>query len=174
VAEQRLWAPWRREYVATSGAPSDACIFCHALDAGNDRQSLIVHRGTLAFLILNAYPYASGHLMAVPARHMAGLEDARPDELAEIMILVRRAVVALGAAYRPDGFNVGLNQGRGAGAGILGHLHVHVVPRWHGDTNFITVLADTRVLPEAIEATYDRLVAALRDEAAPDVPASSP
>jgi ATP adenylyltransferase len=166
VTEQRLWAPWRRAYIATAGAPSDACIFCQALDAGDDRQNLILHRGALAFLILNAYPYASGHLMAVPARHVGGLEDARHDEMAETMVLVRRAVLALGVAYRPDGFNVGFNQGRVAGAGILGHLHVHVVPRWNGDTNFMTVLADTRVLPETLEASYDRLLAALRDEAA--------
>jgi ATP adenylyltransferase len=167
VAEGRLWAPWRGVYIATAGAPSDSCILCRALDAGDDRRSLILHRGTLAFLILNAYPYAPGHLMAVPARRIGGLEDARQDEMAETMALVRQAVMALQAAYRPDGFNVGLNQGRGAGAGILGHLHIHVVPRWNGDTNFMTVLAETRVLPESLEVTYERLLAALRDAGAP-------
>jgi len=158
----RLWAPWRMTYVTTAGAPSTSCIFCGARDAGDDRRSLILCRSPRAFLILNAYPYASGHLMAVPARHVGGLEDSQDDEMTETMALLRQGVRALQTAYRPDGFNVGLNQGRVAGAGVLGHLHLHVVPRWNGDTNFMPVIGETRVLPESLEVTYDRLQAALR------------
>jgi len=149
-------------YVSTAGAPGAACAFCAALSSGDDRQSLILHRGERAALILNAYPYVSGHLMAVLTRHVAGLDEAEPDELAESMRLVQVGVRALKAVYRPDGFNVGVNQGAVAGAGIAGHLHVHVVPRWSGDTSFMAVLGDTRVLPESLHATYDRLSAALR------------
>jgi ATP adenylyltransferase len=150
-------------YLAAAGEPPGACLFCGALHAGDDRRHLLLHRGTLAFLILNAYPYASGHLMAVPMRHVGSLADTRDDELTETMALVRHGLQALRVAYRPDGFNVGLNEGTVAGAGVPGHLHVHVVPRWAGDNNFMPVVADTRVLPEPLEATYDRLLTALRD-----------
>jgi ATP adenylyltransferase len=148
-------------YVSTAGGPEAACVFCAALAVGDDRRALILKRGRLAFLILNAFPYASGHLMAVITRHVGTLETATAEELAEAMTLIQSASRALDAAYHPDGFNVGLNQGRVAGAGVLGHLHLHLVPRWNGDTNFMPVTADTRVLPEALEATYDRLAAAL-------------
>ncbi len=135
-------------YVSTAGGPEAACVFCAALAVGDDRRALILKRGRLAFLILNAFPYASGHLMAVITRHVGTLEAATAEELAEAMALLQSASRAVGTAYHPDGFNVGLNQGRVAGAGVLGHLHVHLVPRWNGDT-------------EALEATYDRLAAAL-------------
>jgi ATP adenylyltransferase len=148
-------------YVASAETPAGPCIFCAALGAGDDRRALIVHRGEQAFLILNAFPYASGHLMAAFTRHGVGLQDATPSELAEAMALVQRGMRALRTAYRPDGFNVGVNEGRLAGAGVPDHLHVHVVPRWGGDTNFISVLGDVRVLPESLDATYDRLAAAL-------------
>jgi ATP adenylyltransferase len=148
-------------YVSTAGGPGAACVFCSALTAGDDRRSLILHRGKLAFLILNAFPYASGHLMAVITRHVATLEAATAAELAEAMALIQKGTLALAAAYRPDGFNVGLNQGRVAGAGVLGHLHLHLVPRWNGDTNFMPIIGETRVLPESLETTYDRLAAAL-------------
>ena len=147
-------------YVATAGGPP-SCVFCAALSAGDDRRALIVHRGTQAFLILNKFPYASGHLMAAITRHAGALGDATPEELGEAMELVRAGIRALEAAYHPDGFNVGVNQGRVAGAGVPDHLHVHVVPRWDGDANFMQVIGDTRVLPESLEATYDRLSAAL-------------
>lgn len=149
-------------YVSTAGAPADACIFCSALAAGDDRRVFILRRGQRAFLILNTHPYASGHLMSVVTRHVGGLEEATAEELTEAMALVQTAMRALQAAYRPDGFNIGTNQGRVAGAGVPGHLHVHVVPRWNGDTNFMPVIGDTRVLPESLEATYDRLSTALR------------
>jgi len=148
-------------YVSAAGDPEAACVFCSALIAGDDRRSLILHRGTLAFLILNAFPYASGHLMAVITRHVGSIETATADELAEAMALVQKATRALDAAYHPDGFNAGLNQGRVAGAGVLGHLHIHLVPRWNGDTNFMPIIGETRVLPESLETTYDRLAAAL-------------
>jgi ATP adenylyltransferase len=133
------------------------CVFCNARDGADDRATYLLERGEHAFLILNAYPYASGHLMAVVNRHLAGVGDAGLAELADAMRLVQRAVAALTAEYRPDGFNVGWNQGRAAGAGIEDHLHVHVVPRWNGDHNFASVLGDTRVLPETLETTWDRL-----------------
>jgi ATP adenylyltransferase len=153
----RLWAPWRMQYVSTAGALPD-CVFCAALRAGDDRRTFVLHRGQLAFLILNAFPYASGHLMAAVNRHGCSLAEATSAELTETMALVQRATRALGAAYHPDGYNVGVNQGRVAGAGVPDHLHVHVVPRWEGDTSFMPVVAETKVLPETLEATYDRLV----------------
>lgn len=149
-------------YVTSAGAPDAPCVFCSALSAGDDRRSLILRRGRLAFLILNAFPYATGHLMAMPIRHVAEVEEATADELAETMTLVQASVRALTTGYEPDGFNVGMNLGRVAGAGVLGHLHTHVVPRWNGDTNFMPVIADTKVLPESLETTYDRLTALLR------------
>ena len=149
-------------YVASAGSPDAACVFCAALAAGDDRRSLILRRGQRAFLILNAYPYATGHLMAMPFRHVARVEDATPGELAETMTLAQQAMRALDAGYHPDGFNLGINQGRVAGAGVLGHIHAHVVPRWNGDTHVLPVVADTKVLPETLETTYDRLTALLR------------
>jgi ATP adenylyltransferase len=149
------------KYISTAHPPATDCVFCAALAAGDDRRALIVHRGDRAFLILNAFPYASGHLMAAVTRHGGGLLEATSAELAEAMTLVQAGMRAIAAAYRPDGFNVGVNEGRVAGAGVPGHLHVHVVPRWNGDTNFMPVLGDTRVLPESLDATYDRLSAAL-------------
>ncbi len=152
----RLWAPWRMGYV--SGASQrGGCLFCAALAPGNDRASLILCRRPSAFLILNAFPYTPGHLMAVLNRHVGPLEEATPEELAETMALLQSAIRALDAVYHPDGFNVGINQGRVAGAGVEDHLHVHVVPRWNGDTNFMPVLSEARVLPESLDTTYDRL-----------------
>ena len=151
-------------YVTSAGVPAPAeagCIFCDALGGENDRQSLILRRSPTAFLILNRYPYASGHVMAALNRHVGSIEETAPDELGELVELVQAAVRALRKGYDPDGYNVGLNQGRVAGAGVPGHLHIHVVPRWSGDTNFMPVVSDTRVLPESLETTYGRLLAAL-------------
>ena len=136
---------------------TDGCLFCRVSAAEDDRESLILCRRPFAFLALNAFPYTPGHLMAVVNRHVGPLEEATPEELAELMGLVQSAIGSLRAAYRPDGFNVGVNQGRVAGAGIEDHLHIHVVPRWNGDTNFMPVLGDVRVLPESLADTYDRL-----------------
>ena len=147
--------------VGASPATPDACIFCDALTSGDDQGNLILRRGPKAFLILNKYPYASGHVMAVVNRHVGSLEETASEEIVQVMELVQEAVRALGRAYAPEGFNVGLNQGRAAGAGVPKHLHLHVVPRWSGDVNFMPVVSDTRVLPENLDTTYDRLLAAL-------------
>lgn len=141
---------------AASRAPS-GCVFCDALSGRDDRTALVLRRDAHAFLILNAYPYAPGHLMAVVNRHVGALAEATPEEIAGAMQLVTRAISALTVEYRAEGFNVGVNQGRIAGAGIADHLHIQVVPRWSGDANFMSVLADVRVLPEALAVTYDRL-----------------
>ncbi|HXH84320.1 MAG TPA: HIT domain-containing protein [Candidatus Tectomicrobia bacterium] len=146
-----------------ASTPPAGCIFCTARDGRDDRAALVVARGRQAFLILNAYPYAPGHVMAVVNRHVGTLVDAAVDELADAMALVQRAVAALRDEYRAEGFNVGVNQGRVAGAGIEDHLHVHVVPRWGGDHNFVTVLGETRVLPEALGRTWERLKGRLGD-----------
>jgi ATP adenylyltransferase len=164
----RLWVPWRMAYVGGSsglGAASSGCLFCTAIGASpeRDREQLVLRRAERVYLILNLYPYASGHLMAVLNRHVATLAEATPDELADVMTLAGQATRALMRVYRPDGFNIGINQGRVAGAGVEGHLHVHVVPRWAGDCNFMPVLADVRVLPEALGVTWDRLHEALGD-----------
>ena len=147
-------------YVGASSptaGPPPGCVFCHALGGSDDATSLVLVRRPLTFLILNAYPYTPAHLMAVINRHVGALQDARPEEMAEAMQLVSVATTALTEEYRAEGFNIGLNQGRAAGAGIEGHLHVHVVPRWNGDHNFVSVLGDVRVLPESLAATYARL-----------------
>lgn len=149
-------------YVAGSRA-AGGCIFCSAPKVGDDRGQLVLHRGAHGYLILNAYPYASGHLMAVLYRHIAALGEATSEERAELLTLVTAATAALTAEYRAEGFNIGLNQGRVAGAGIDDHLHAHVVPRWNGDANFVSVVAEVRVLPEALEVTYDRLKSRLGD-----------
>ena len=143
-------------YVAGPRASGD-CIFCAAPNAGDDRARLVLHRGSHGYLILNAYPYASGHLLAVLYRHLSTLAEATTEELTELMALVTRATTLLIAEYRVEGFNVGLNLGRVAGAGIDDHLHMHVVPRWNGDANFVAVVGETRVLPEALDVTYIRL-----------------
>ena len=144
-------------------APASGCVFCLARDGTDDRASLVVDRGEHAFLILNAFPYAPGHVMAVLNRHVGSFLDARPDELTDAMRLAQRAVAALAAEYRAEAFNIGLNQGRVAGAGIADHLHLHVVPRWSGDHNFMSVLGDVRVLPEELGTTWERLRGRVHD-----------
>jgi len=143
-------------WIGATKAPS-GCIFCRAWSSPDDRTELVLTRGEHAFLILNAFPYASGHLMVALRRHLGVVTDASAEEMTEAMTLVQRAVEALGAEYRPDGYNIGLNQGVAAGAGIPDHLHIHVVPRWKGDANFMSVVGDTRVLPETLERTWERL-----------------
>jgi ATP adenylyltransferase len=143
--------------------PATGCIFCLARDGADDRVSLVLRRGEHAFLILNAFPYAPGHVMAVLNRHVGSFVEVREDELADAMRLAQRAVAALAAEYRAEGFNIGLNQGRVAGAGIADHLHVHVVPRWNGDHNFFSVIGEGRVLPEDLGTTWERLRGHLGD-----------
>jgi ATP adenylyltransferase len=151
----RLWSPWRLEYIA-GGKPKTGCIFCEATRE-TESSSLIVFKGDTCYVILNLYPYNNGHVMVVPYRHLATFGDLSIEELTEIGVLIQRAEAALFEAYQPHGFNIGVNLGKPAGAGVLEHLHVHIVPRWNGDTNFMTVVGDMRVLPENIGASAERL-----------------
>ncbi len=155
----RLWAGWRSDYVAsaTENSSGPACVFCRILSSGEaDAVTKVVWRGAGVVAILNAYPYTSGHLMVMPTAHVADLEQLG-EAAAELWAAVTGAVVALKAAYDPEGINVGANLGRAAGAGVPGHCHVHVLPRWNGDTNFMTSVAETRVLPESLDATWTKL-----------------
>jgi ATP adenylyltransferase len=156
---ERLWAPWRLEYVE-SAAEQRGCIFCTKQAADDDDASLIVHRGTTAFVLLNLYPYANGHLMVAPYRHIAEPAELDQAERAEMWELLSHGIEALRGALSPHGFNAGFNLGRVAGAGVEGHIHQHLVPRWNGDTNFMPVLADVRVMPEHLQRTLARLRAA--------------
>ena len=146
-----LWAPWRMEYL--KGPRPDGCPLCDAL--AGDR--LVVHRGERAFVIMNLYPYSNGHVMVAPIEHLSKLEDVDDEVAAEIMVLTRRAIAALRETERPEGFNVGYNLGKAAGAGIDDHIHQHIVPRWVGDTNFMPVLAGAKVIGETLEKTLARL-----------------
>jgi ATP adenylyltransferase len=154
-----LWAPWRLEYVSSADKQT-GCIFCRAAAAPDDADSLVVHRGGSAFVMLNRFPYSSGHLMVAPLRHVGDLGALSAEEAAEIHSLSVRALEVLAALFQPDGFNIGWNLGRSAGAGVVDHVHEHVVPRWQGDTNFMPVLADVRVIPEHLQATHARVEAA--------------
>ena len=153
-----LWTPWRYAYVSTVDQVPE-CIFCELQNSGDDRKALIVHRGEHNFIILNAYPYTSGHAMVVPFAHLDRLNKL-PDAAAnEMMALTRRLEAVMIEIYRPDGVNIGMNIGKAAGAGVAGHIHMHVLPRWVADANFMTVVGETRVLPESLEETYRRLKA---------------
>ena len=160
---ERLWAGWRAAYVAGAAEiPStgaDDCLFC-ALASAPDDESLVVARDELVFAVMNAYPYTSGHLMIAPLRHEAELENLKGDEATAVITMTQHAVSALKSAYTPDGINAGLNLGRPAGAGVPGHVHVHVLPRWTGDTNFMTTVAETRVLPEDLRSSREKVRAA--------------
>jgi ATP adenylyltransferase len=153
---ERLWTPWRLHYVTAASGAEPACIFCAAREA-IAAEPLVVHAGARAYVILNKFPYNNGHLMVVPHRHAGRLADLDAGELDEIMALCQLSERVLARAYAPHGFNMGVNLGRPAGAGIDGHLHVHLVPRWNGDTNFMSVVGETRVLPEELPATAERL-----------------
>jgi len=150
-----LWSPWRLAYITGASGGDVGCVFCNTSRPGGD--DLILARGRVCYVILNLYPYNNGHLMVVPNRHVGTLASLTAEEQAELMRLTRRAEIALTEAYRPQGLNVGMNLGRPAGAGILDHLHVHLVPRWNGDTNFMSVVGHTRVLPEELAQTASRL-----------------
>jgi ATP adenylyltransferase len=153
-----LWTPWRYKYMeqVTAGKQPD-CFFCDAVAGSNDEETLLVYRGKKAFLILNRYPYTSGHVMIVPYAHVAELNLCGADVLDEMMQLSQRMETVFRAEYKPDGMNLGMNLGRAAGAGVLGHLHLHMLPRWIGDSNFMTVTGETRVHPEDLNTTYQRL-----------------
>lgn len=154
----RLWTPWRYAYVSSVGSADRGCVFCDILSSGDDRQNLVVYRGKRLFIVLNLYPYTSGHLLIVAKRHIACLREADAEELRSFMELARVCEDALAREYRPDGFNIGFNIGRAAGAGIDRHLHMHLLPRWVGDASFVSTVSETRVLPEALGQTYARLV----------------
>jgi ATP adenylyltransferase len=156
-----LWTPWRYNYVTAAPPEPGVCVFCRAATAA-DRDAFVVHRALHNFVILNRFPYTSGHVMVVPFAHVASIEDLPDDALAEMMRLARDSVRHLRIVYRPDGWNVGMNLGRSAGAGIAAHAHMHVLPRWSGDTSFVTTTGETRVVPEALETTWEKLSAAFR------------
>jgi ATP adenylyltransferase len=153
--EQRIWAPWRLEYI--KGPKSDECIFCDSPGAASDDERFILHRGERCFVLLNTFPYNNGHLMLAPYEHVPAIEDLDADTLLELMTLTQRSIAALRAAYDPEGFNLGINQGKVAGAGFDDHVHLHVVPRWGGDTNFMPVIGHARVLPESLADSYAAL-----------------
>ncbi len=153
---EHLWSPWRYRYIVAADGEK-GCVFCLALAKRDDRASLIVHRGERNFVILNLFPYTSGHLMIVPYEHTASLASADEATTTEMMEIAKQAQRAIEAEYHPDGFNIGLNLGRAAGAGVAEHLHLHIVPRWIGDANFVSIIGETRVLPEELETTFDRL-----------------
>ncbi|MEW6094716.1 MAG: HIT domain-containing protein [Chloroflexota bacterium] len=152
---KRLWAPWRMKFVQAS--PPEGCVFCEVQKQTDDAHNLVVWRGEKAFVILNRFPYTSGHLMVVANLHHPSFEDLEPACRAEMMELAARGMSVLRKVYRPDGFNMGANVGESAGAGIPGHAHLHVVPRWTGDASFMLTLAETKVMPEALEETYRRV-----------------
>jgi ATP adenylyltransferase len=158
VANYRIWAPWRLPYVKDASKDSESeCIFCSKPAEDDDASSLIVHRGELCFVMLNLFPYTNGHLMIAPFEHVPTLPELDAETVAELMALTQRAMSVLDREYSPHGYNVGFNQGRVAGAGLEHHIHMHVVPRWGGDTNFMPVLADTRVMPQSLEQSYEAL-----------------
>jgi ATP adenylyltransferase len=158
VANFRIWAPWRLAYVKDASKDiEEECIFCATPAAEDDEANLIVHRGERCFVILNLFPYTNGHLMVAPYEHASRLQDLSAETVAEMMALAQRAMGRLEEVYDPHGYNVGINQGRVAGAGVEHHIHLHVVPRWGGDTNFMPVIADTKVMPQTLEQSYEAL-----------------
>lgn len=153
---ERIYTPWRANWVASAGS-SEGCFLCTKLAESDDAENLVLLRGARVFVLMNLYPYNSGHLMIVPKQHTSDFPGLEPAAAAELTAVTQRCVALLDAEYRPEGFNVGMNLGAVAGAGEPGHLHVHVVPRWAGDTNFMPVVGETKVLPESLEQTYARL-----------------
>jgi ATP adenylyltransferase len=158
-----LWTPWRFQYVS-EGTKSEGCVFCEkaSADPSTNREHLVLYRGQANFVLLNLYPYTVGHAMVVPYTHIAELTEAPAETLAEMMILAQRFQQALKDVYHPEGYNLGLNMGRCAGAGVEYHVHLHILPRWTGDSNFMTVVGETRVEPENLTTTYDKLVGHFR------------
>ncbi|MGQ0722457.1 MAG: HIT family protein [Candidatus Eiseniibacteriota bacterium] len=160
---QRLWATWRMKYVSALGADEGACVFCEIPKLRDGPGNLVLHRGMSAYIVLNLYPYNNGHAMVVPFRHVDTLAGLSDEERSEMMKLAAVMETALAERVRAQGFNLGMNLGRAGGAGIPGHVHLHLVPRWPGDTNFMPVIGETKVMPEALEDTWANLEAAVRD-----------
>jgi ATP adenylyltransferase len=156
-----LWAPWRAEYIYCAGGQNSTgrrhCLFCNLLKTKDDAQNLILYRGKRAFVVMNRFPYNNGHVMVAPTRHTANMETLSAEESAELFKLVQKSLAVLRRAVKPQGFNVGANLGRVAGAGVAGHVHVHIVPRWLGDVNFMPLLSETKVISEHLAETYARL-----------------
>jgi ATP adenylyltransferase len=160
---RNLWAPWRMEYIDSLSAPAGGCFLCHHRDdTANDRANLVLWRGRRAMVVLNRFPYTGGHSMIAPYEHVGELQSLDDQTMLEIMQLLKATQAVLSRALKPDGFNVGINIGRCAGAGLPGHLHVHIVPRWSGDTNFMAVFGDVRVIPQTLEQLYDLLTGTAR------------
>ena len=161
-----LWAPWRLSYVATAKppAPDDPCFICQGLQEQDDPRNLLCLRTPLSVVMLNRFPYNNGHLLIAPKAHKGTFDQLSSEELLEVMETLRRMVGLLDRLMHPDGYNIGLNLGRAAGAGLPGHLHWHVVPRWHGDTNFMPIVGETKVIVQSLDALYDLLVAKLQHE----------
>lgn len=156
----RLWSPWRYEYIASGSAVSESngCVFCRLRDdPDKDEANFVIHRASHSFIVLNIYPYISGHLLIVPYQHVSELDVAAKETTDELMDLTKRCQTALREAYQPTGFNIGMNLGKSAGAGIVDHIHIHILPRWTGDTNFMSTIGSTRVIPEALSTTYEKL-----------------
>lgn len=153
---ERLWSPWRMEYILDNGKSAE-CIFCSKPEEETDRENLILHRGEKTFIIMNRYPYNNGHLLIVPFSHVSDTDGLTDEEMFEILQETKRSVRILKEVMKPEGFNIGINMGKAAGAGIESHIHVHIVPRWNGDTNFMPALSNVRVMPELLDETYMRL-----------------
>ncbi|MFI5274635.1 MAG: HIT family protein [Ktedonobacterales bacterium] len=162
---KQLWAPWRMAYIESGDAPDDGCVFCDKAAARDDEADLIIYRGPRVFVMLNKFPYNNGHLMIAPYQHVPSIEQLDAATLTELMTTAQRVLAAMHAAMHPDGFNMGINQGAAAGAGIADHVHFHVVPRWNGDTNFMPVLADTKVMPDFLQNTARQLREQLEKQA---------
>ncbi|WP_025270694.1 HIT family protein [Hippea sp. KM1] len=158
---ERLWAPWRIGYIL-SDKKEDGCVFCNALKANNDEERLVLYRAEFSFIIMNLYPYNAGHLMVVPNRHIDSPLKLTKQEQAEMFELVNKGIEAINRIMNPDGFNLGMNLGKSAGAGIDDHIHIHIVPRWNGDTNFMSTVSDTKVISEALRETYKKLKEVIR------------
>jgi ATP adenylyltransferase len=154
---EQIWAPWRIRYIQTAKAGVEGCFLCEKPKENSDEENYILYRGEKNFIILNSYPYNPGHLMVSPYRHVASLEGLAKEELHELFEMVSRSVKVLKQVFNPGGFNIGINLGRTAGAGVADHIHTHIVPRWVGDSNFMPVVADVRVVPEALAETYEKL-----------------
>lgn len=156
---RRLWSPWRSQYVASGGGDpgSDNCVFCDIRSDSADERNFVLYRAAYNLIVLNIYPYTSGHLLVVPYEHVAELAKASKNATDELMDLTKRCESVLQETYRPDGLNVGMNLGKAAGAGVVGHVHLHILPRWNGDTNFMTTVGETRVLSEDLPTTYQKL-----------------
>src|SRR5260370_21139310 len=159
---EQLWSPWRSRYV-THGAETKGCLFCEkgSAEESRDREHLVLYRGRSNFVILNLFPYTTGHSMIAPYSHLGNLDEMPMETLSEMMELAQKVQKALKAAYKPEGYNLGMNLGRSAGAGVADHLHLHLLPRWQGDSNFMTVVGETRIQPEDLSTTYAKLVGVL-------------